>query len=253
MPPESNKPTRIQNAIQTHTNTHTNTNTQNINLEKPGARVPVSYAALRALFRADPAVAWGGYVAGCLLVLARERGVAFEDGVSLLICSDVPEGAARYSTGLGLVCVGGGGKQAATLWRGQAAASKHVPRHNSTSSPPRPAPNKNETKTQRNETSTGKGVSSSAALEVAVMTALAAAHGVDLDGRELALLCQKVLDSLLLALLLLCVCFAALEGRWPRGKQQHTKRRRHTPPTRNKPNQSAIIANTTKPTHQSTH
>jgi L-arabinokinase len=37
----------------------------------------------------------------------------------------------------------------------------------------------------------GKGVSSSAALEVAVMTALAAAHGVALGGRELALLCQK--------------------------------------------------------------
>jgi len=38
----------------------------------------------------------------------------------------------------------------------------------------------------------GKGVSSSAALEVASMSALAAAHGVVLDGRRLALLCQKV-------------------------------------------------------------
>jgi len=38
----------------------------------------------------------------------------------------------------------------------------------------------------------GKGVSSSAALEVSVMSALAAAHGVALGGRELALLCQKV-------------------------------------------------------------
>jgi galactokinase len=38
----------------------------------------------------------------------------------------------------------------------------------------------------------GKGVSSSAALEVSVMTALAAAHGLELGGRELALLCQKV-------------------------------------------------------------
>jgi L-arabinokinase len=34
-------------------------------------------------------------------------------------------------------------------------------------------------------------VSSSAALEVAVMTALAAAHDCSLSGRELALLCQK--------------------------------------------------------------
>jgi len=38
----------------------------------------------------------------------------------------------------------------------------------------------------------GKGVSSSAALEVSVMSAVAAAHGIKLTGRELALLCQKV-------------------------------------------------------------
>jgi galactokinase len=38
----------------------------------------------------------------------------------------------------------------------------------------------------------GKGVSSSAALEVAVMTATAAAFGLALDPREIAILCQKV-------------------------------------------------------------
>ena len=38
----------------------------------------------------------------------------------------------------------------------------------------------------------GKGVSSSAAVEVAVMQALCAAHDVHIDGRHLALLCQKV-------------------------------------------------------------
>ena len=38
----------------------------------------------------------------------------------------------------------------------------------------------------------GKGVSSSAALEVSVMSALAAALGISLEGRPLALLCQKV-------------------------------------------------------------
>lgn len=37
----------------------------------------------------------------------------------------------------------------------------------------------------------GKGVSSSAAVEVAVMQALCAAHDVHIDGRHLALLCQK--------------------------------------------------------------
>ncbi len=38
----------------------------------------------------------------------------------------------------------------------------------------------------------GKGVSSSAALEVAVMQALAGAYGLQIAGRDLALLCQKV-------------------------------------------------------------
>jgi L-arabinokinase len=38
----------------------------------------------------------------------------------------------------------------------------------------------------------GKGVSSSAAIEVAVMSAVAAAFDIELDPRELALLCQKV-------------------------------------------------------------
>ncbi len=38
----------------------------------------------------------------------------------------------------------------------------------------------------------GKGVSSSAAIEVATMRAVAAALGVELDGRTLAILCQKV-------------------------------------------------------------
>lgn len=38
----------------------------------------------------------------------------------------------------------------------------------------------------------GKGVSSSAAIEVAVMTAVAAAYGIHLAPRELAMLCQKV-------------------------------------------------------------
>jgi len=38
----------------------------------------------------------------------------------------------------------------------------------------------------------GKGVSSSAALEVAAMNAICAAHGMTLEGRDLALLCQMV-------------------------------------------------------------
>ncbi|CAL9110946.1 unnamed protein product [Musa textilis] len=38
----------------------------------------------------------------------------------------------------------------------------------------------------------GKGVSSSASIEVATMSAIAAAHGLKIDPRDLALLCQKV-------------------------------------------------------------
>ena len=38
----------------------------------------------------------------------------------------------------------------------------------------------------------GKGVSSSAAVEVAAMAAVAAAYSIRLEGRELALLCQRV-------------------------------------------------------------
>lgn len=38
----------------------------------------------------------------------------------------------------------------------------------------------------------GKGVSSSAAVEVATVSAVAAAYGIELDGRKLALLCQKL-------------------------------------------------------------
>ncbi|KAJ0807019.1 putative L-arabinokinase [Helianthus annuus] len=41
----------------------------------------------------------------------------------------------------------------------------------------------------------GKGVSSSASVEVASMSAIAAAHGLNISPRELALLCQKVENS----------------------------------------------------------
>lgn len=51
----------------------------------------------------------------------------------------------------------------------------------------------------------GKGVSSSAALEVSVMSAVAAAHDIQLGGRELALLCQKVEVSCLLPAECVCV------------------------------------------------
>jgi len=53
---------------------------------------PIPYESLRTYFCSDPASRWGAYVAGCLLVLAHERGATFPDGISILVASDVPEG-----------------------------------------------------------------------------------------------------------------------------------------------------------------
>uniref|UniRef100_A0A0D6QS92 GHMP kinase N-terminal domain-containing protein n=1 Tax=Araucaria cunninghamii TaxID=56994 RepID=A0A0D6QS92_ARACU len=90
---------------------------------------PISYEKAHKYFAQDPSQKWAAYVAGTILVLIRELGVQFIDGISILVSSGVPE---------------------------------------------------------------GKGVSSSAALEVATMSALAAAHGLNISPRDLALLCQKV-------------------------------------------------------------
>lgn len=56
------------------------------------AGTPIPYESLRTYFCSDPASRWGAYVAGCLLVLAHERGATFPDGISILVASDVPEG-----------------------------------------------------------------------------------------------------------------------------------------------------------------
>jgi len=90
---------------------------------------PIEYEKARTRFQQDQAQHWAAYVAGVFLTLMRERGVRFERGARVLICSDVPQ---------------------------------------------------------------GKGVSSSAALEVAVMQAVAAAFDIGIEPREMALLCQKV-------------------------------------------------------------
>ncbi|KAM7265408.1 hypothetical protein ACFE04_003091 [Oxalis oulophora] len=90
---------------------------------------PMSYEKAKKFFAQDPAQKWAAYVAGTILVLMTELGVRFEDSVSILVSSAVPE---------------------------------------------------------------GKGVSSSASVEVASMSAIAAAHGLSIAPRDLALLCQKV-------------------------------------------------------------
>ncbi|XP_016903567.2 L-arabinokinase-like isoform X2 [Cucumis melo] len=90
---------------------------------------PISYENARKYFSKDPAQKWAAYVAGTILVLMRELGVRFEDSISMLVSSAVPE---------------------------------------------------------------GKGVSSSASVEVASLSAIAAAHGLSISSRDIALLCQKV-------------------------------------------------------------
>ncbi|XP_004291219.1 PREDICTED: L-arabinokinase-like [Fragaria vesca subsp. vesca] len=90
---------------------------------------PISYEKAKIYFSQDPSQKWAAYVAGVILVLMTELGVRFEDSISLLVSSLVPE---------------------------------------------------------------GKGVSSSASIEVATMSAIAAAHGLNISPRDLALLCQKV-------------------------------------------------------------
>jgi len=87
------------------------------------------YSKGHLAFTHDRRSRWAAYVIGTLLVLGREKGIRFPDGLRLVIDSAVPA---------------------------------------------------------------GKGVASSAALEVAAMQSVCAAYDVEIDGHELAILCQKV-------------------------------------------------------------
>ena len=91
----------------------------------PGGE-PASYEHARQLFASGDRH-WAAYIAGTVLVLARERKMPLTAGARMVIASQVPE---------------------------------------------------------------GKGVSSSAAIETASMQATAAAFGLELPPRELAMLCQ---------------------------------------------------------------
>jgi len=53
---------------------------------------PLPYDEAQAYFRRDQARSWAAYMAGCLLVLAHERGQRFDHGFSILVDSSVPEG-----------------------------------------------------------------------------------------------------------------------------------------------------------------
>ena len=82
-----------------------------------------------AFFARDPKSKWAAYAVGTWMLLSRERGLAIEGGLRMMLASSVP---------------------------------------------------------------VSKGLSSSAAIEVAAMRAVAAAWGIEIDGRDLALRCQRV-------------------------------------------------------------
>lgn len=52
----------------------------------------IEYVAARAYFRQNAADNWAAYVAGALIVLIREKGVEFREGMNILLDSKVPEG-----------------------------------------------------------------------------------------------------------------------------------------------------------------
>ena len=86
------------------------------------------YSTGHSTFTNDRRLRWAAYIIGTMLVLGREKGARFPEGLRIVVDSAVPA---------------------------------------------------------------GKGVASSAALEVAAMQAVCAAYEIDIDGHELAILCQK--------------------------------------------------------------
>ncbi|XWS17942.1 hypothetical protein CRYUN_Cryun33cG0111000 [Craigia yunnanensis] len=52
---------------------------------------PISYEKAKKYFVQDPSQKWAAYVAGTILVLMKEFGVCFEDSISMLVSSAVPE------------------------------------------------------------------------------------------------------------------------------------------------------------------
>ncbi|CAI9760565.1 unnamed protein product [Fraxinus pennsylvanica] len=53
---------------------------------------PITYEKAYQYFAANPSQKWAAYIAGTILVLMTELGVRFEDSISILVISGVPEG-----------------------------------------------------------------------------------------------------------------------------------------------------------------
>src|SRR5262249_45651204 len=59
---------------------------------------PVAYDEACRMFARDVDRRWVSYIAGPLLVLARERGLTFTGGARIVVASDVPEGTGVSSS-----------------------------------------------------------------------------------------------------------------------------------------------------------
>ncbi|KAB5513691.1 hypothetical protein DKX38_027597 [Salix brachista] len=123
--------------------------------------MPISYDKAKKYFAQDPSQKWAAYVAGTILVLMTELGVRFEDSISMLVHNDQKLKVNWGNCAKFLVIV-----FYLNYPYMEIQVSSAVPE--------------------------GKGVSSSASVEVASMSAIAAAHGLSISPRDIALLCQKV-------------------------------------------------------------
>ncbi|KAA3477832.1 L-arabinokinase-like [Gossypium australe] len=139
---------------------------------------PISYEKANTYFAQDPSQKWAAYVAGTILVLMKELGVRFEDGISMLVRGYF---FVVYAVGTEL----NSRSDFDSTIDGAAYMSCLIIYHNGLQ-------RHFATKFVSSAVPEGKGVSSSAAVEVASMSAIAAAHGLSISPRELALLCQKV-------------------------------------------------------------
>ncbi len=63
-----------------------------VTLSLEALRIASDYSSAHALLTADPTRAWSAYVAGVLVVLHRERGLALDQGLRVFIHSEVPAG-----------------------------------------------------------------------------------------------------------------------------------------------------------------
>ena len=53
---------------------------------------PISYPKANRIFQKEPERSWAAYIAGVIIVLIREKGIVFHQGLRILIQSAVPEG-----------------------------------------------------------------------------------------------------------------------------------------------------------------